>query len=290
MIRLPILTGLVLWSSLLLTGCPADGLKKHSVPSELCDNLADDDGDGRVDCDDSDCLSAANCLEPAEVCANGADDDGDGAVDCFDPDCTAAPECAGGACSLENVFHDGPRGCNSGYTCALNGLMIPVCTPDAEFGSEPFYGACSADLLCPQGSTCLFWSRTAACMPWCTEEHPACPEDVSCVFNLSIGSTMHVCLPLADCDPVAGTGCPDGRGCVLFNMADFRAVCLIPGTLGAGAPCDNFSTCSPGHVCPNYGPSPDTCNRLCDPQHPCASGTCQTYPDSLPEGVGLCVP
>jgi len=290
MIRTLFLSAIALVISLLLGGCPfREEEKKTVVPSEVCDNLVDDDGDGVTDCDDADCLADEGCLTPSEVCLNFEDDDGDGLTDCFDPDCDSVPDCAGGACSLENVFFDDPESCDPGYTCAFNGFMIPVCTADPEFGSAPFYGPCSPDLLCPKGSTCLFWSRTAACMPLCNAEHPSCPEDVACAYNLTIGSSMHLCLPLSDCDPVVGTGCPDGRGCILFALADFHAMCLIPGTVGPGQACDNFATCVPGHVCPNYGPAPDTCNRLCDPQNPCPSGMCQIFPESLPEGLGLCI-
>jgi len=58
---------------------------------ELCDNGADDDGDGLVDCADPECAGTAGCL--VELCDNGADDDGDGLVDCADPDCATAAPC-----------------------------------------------------------------------------------------------------------------------------------------------------------------------------------------------------
>ena len=44
-------------------------------------------------------LSVA-CGEP-EDCSNGTDDDGDGQVDCADTDCASSPNCAGTtACTL----------------------------------------------------------------------------------------------------------------------------------------------------------------------------------------------
>ena len=46
---------------------------------ENCTNGMDDDGDGLIDCEDSDC----DCVE---ICGNDIDDDGDGLVDCEDPD------------------------------------------------------------------------------------------------------------------------------------------------------------------------------------------------------------
>jgi len=70
-------------------------------PREICDNGVDDDGDGKVDCDDPACANSPGCSEgvlyagpPAdEVCDNGVDDNGDGLVDCDDPTCSDFPEC-----------------------------------------------------------------------------------------------------------------------------------------------------------------------------------------------------
>ncbi len=52
---------------------------------------------------DNMCASAAkvcgaNCNPPAEVCDNAADDDGDGSTDCADTDCATAPSCAASVC------------------------------------------------------------------------------------------------------------------------------------------------------------------------------------------------
>ena len=64
------------------------------VPDEICDNGTDDDRDGDVDCDDSDCSELAVCI-PDEICDNGIDDDRDGAADCDDNDCVDDANCAG---------------------------------------------------------------------------------------------------------------------------------------------------------------------------------------------------
>ncbi|MFP6737771.1 MAG: thrombospondin type 3 repeat-containing protein, partial [Planctomycetota bacterium] len=58
---------------------------------EDCENGVDDDLDGLVDCEDSDC-ARHNACQP-EICGNGEDDDGDGLTDCDDSDCEAAEEC-----------------------------------------------------------------------------------------------------------------------------------------------------------------------------------------------------
>lgn len=56
------------------------------VADEVCDNRADDDLDGLVDCDDPAC--AGHCSESGLArCSNGRDDDGDGYLDWADARC-----------------------------------------------------------------------------------------------------------------------------------------------------------------------------------------------------------
>lgn len=66
---------------------------ERCIPRENCSNNRDDDGDGRIDCDDPECSGRPICRQQAdeepdaEICDNGRDDDGDGMVDCNDEDC-----------------------------------------------------------------------------------------------------------------------------------------------------------------------------------------------------------
>jgi uncharacterized repeat protein (TIGR01451 family) len=60
-----------------------------SNPPESCTNGVDDDGDGLVDCQDTDCADLPICA--VEVCGDCTDNDGDGLVDYEDPDCCNAP-------------------------------------------------------------------------------------------------------------------------------------------------------------------------------------------------------
>lgn len=83
---------------------PADltPLVDLSMPPDLappvetnCANGIDDDGDGKIDCADSDCNAKAcgtgcTCAGGAKKetrCNDGVDNDGDGKVDCADSDC-----------------------------------------------------------------------------------------------------------------------------------------------------------------------------------------------------------
>jgi hypothetical protein len=69
--------------------CASDPACQGPTTETNCTNLLDDDGDGAIDCADSDCASDPACQQATETnCSNGLDDDGDGLIDCDDPDCT----------------------------------------------------------------------------------------------------------------------------------------------------------------------------------------------------------
>jgi hypothetical protein len=59
-----------------------------SATDEICDDGADNDGDGDADCDDSDCSDVCD-----EVCDDGVDNDADGDVDCDDSECVDFAPC-----------------------------------------------------------------------------------------------------------------------------------------------------------------------------------------------------
>jgi len=61
--------------------------------SESCASGIDEDGDGKVDCDDEDCATDTACRPAGEDCTNGIDDDGNGRTDCEDDECSMAPTC-----------------------------------------------------------------------------------------------------------------------------------------------------------------------------------------------------
>ena len=65
-----------------------------TAPIENCANGRDDDRDGKIDCDDSDCAGVSFCVAPVELCTNGKDDDRDGLADCKDSDCAGTSWCS----------------------------------------------------------------------------------------------------------------------------------------------------------------------------------------------------
>jgi hypothetical protein len=68
--------------------CGHDPAAECQLVPEQCDDGVDNDGDGLIDCADSDCTSAPNC-QAHEICGNCLDDDGDGMIDYEDRDCCA---------------------------------------------------------------------------------------------------------------------------------------------------------------------------------------------------------
>ncbi len=77
--------------------------------AEICFGGVDEDNDGAVDCDDSDCVGDPICDVPPvddEICDDGIDNDGDGAADCADPDCSGV-----GFCGAEGKFDT----CSDGF-------------------------------------------------------------------------------------------------------------------------------------------------------------------------------
>jgi len=109
--------------------------------AEICDNTADDDCDGQMDCDDNECSNALVCQtgsEP-EICDDGIDNDGDNKVDCADKkDCNGDPACTGGGGDPEvcddGVDNDGDgrvdcddRDCRRDSVCTGGGGSPEVC-------------------------------------------------------------------------------------------------------------------------------------------------------------------
>jgi hypothetical protein len=94
--------------------------------TNCADNL-DNDGDGRIDCQDSDCFDAPACGGTGENnCSDGVDNDDDGFTDCLDSDCDNDPDCQGGGeIDCENSIDDDDDGftdcedmdCNNDPAC-----------------------------------------------------------------------------------------------------------------------------------------------------------------------------
>lgn len=84
-----------------------------------CSDGIDDDQDGLIDCDDSDCLSA--CVETD--CTDGLDGDGDGLLDCEDSDCI--DECSEICDDGEDNDQDGLADCSDDECYGIAGCTGP---------------------------------------------------------------------------------------------------------------------------------------------------------------------
>ena len=63
------------------------------VVETKCGNKLDDDGDTKIDCDDTDCAKSEECLAGEQTCADKVDNDADGKTDCADTDCAVDIAC-----------------------------------------------------------------------------------------------------------------------------------------------------------------------------------------------------
>lgn len=92
---------------------------------ENCHNGVDDDGDGIIDCNDSDCQ--AECASAEGSCSDGLDGDHDGLIDCLDPDCSS--QCGHETSCINGIDddHDGLIDCADSDCASLCGVHETNC-------------------------------------------------------------------------------------------------------------------------------------------------------------------
>ena len=101
-----------------------DGLP--AAAAEDCFNKADDNGDGRMDCEDPHCYFEHSCIP--EDCFNKVDDNGNDLIDCADPQCGNVIEC-----------HENVEICNDKVDNNHDGLIDcadPTCAGDVVCQKE----------------------------------------------------------------------------------------------------------------------------------------------------------
>ena len=253
--------------------CPGIG---SSGTETVCWDDEDDDGDGAVRCDDSDCAGQA-CSELAHVCSggeclcptpgpeaecgNGLNDDcePDG-IDCADTDCE------GQACGTH------------GRTCMAGECVCP--------GGEDFETSCGdgVDNDCDGAADCMDPDD-------CPDEGPCGPHGLVCRADACVcetGMTSESCTNGVDDDCDGGADCADpdecgdGTACGPNGLvcSGSSCVCGQPGVQTCGAltgdeDCDGLGGCDDpdcagdgcwfnGEVCGGYGgrtPNMCTCGR-----------------------------
>ena len=160
----------------------------------------------------------------------------------------------GAACVRQDNAVPGLDDCDPGLYCTSNG------TPSAD--DRRCRQLCSADLPCDGGQACA---------------------------NASAVPPTGFCLDTCDLfDPAT---CEDGGACILMatlelDPATFQLrrgpFCHRTGTLALGDPCQYSNDCAAGLTCLS-----SVCEQLCDTAHPCAVGTCATFPTPLVTGLDL---
>lgn len=176
-----------------------EGARVCNPVAEDCDDGADNDGDGDSDCDDSDCKDAENCKPVAvEVCNDKSDNDGDGKTDCDDTDCAAAANCVPETNCNDKVDNDedGDVDCDD-TDCAAAEACKPVAVEDCDDGKDNDNDGkidCS-DLQCANDAAC---KNGAAC--------PAASQALECGKEI----TQDLALPAGTSDVINSYGvCSD---------------------------------------------------------------------------------
>jgi hypothetical protein len=225
--------------------------------AEVCDNMADDDGDGQIDCLDPDCAAFPDCsacmpTAPVEtgLCVGGRDEDCDGQIDCLDPDCRLDPSCGGcvptGPENNAAACTDGrDNDCNRLLDCADPGCRgVPGCAC-VPTGPENNIAACGdgRDNDCDGSIDC--GDAECAMAPMCVMCVPTGPEN-----------TAAACTDGRDNDCDRTTDCAD-------TQCATQLVCCRP----TGAE-NTAAACSDGR------------DNDCDGRNDCADSDCS--------GVGMC--
>ncbi len=125
------------------------------TPETACADGLDNDGDGAIDCADSDCAAAPACQAPTSetACADGLDNDGDGAIDCADSDCAGTPACTATWTTLQSSDFE------AGWGGFVDGGADAARYRSTTFAASGRY---SVQLRSNAGAASSFWSANLA--------------------------------------------------------------------------------------------------------------------------------
>ncbi len=224
--------------------------------SSQCSDGVDNDGDGKVDCEDSDCEGVPACeevgcgIDPVlcpnpectytsggqcyidvqcsalcgtEYCVDGIDNDRDGKVDCEDSDCSE------------------DEACQEISSCV--GEVVDSCEVEGEYCDQILQMIGSGvNVYSTQGYQCVI-SYTGGCVNGnqCTVEQP------SCVFNANVCPDCDICGGTASVCGIFGNSeeCNTQTGCTwqeeVQESCEGVATCS---KISDQELCNYFSTCS----------------------------------------------
>ena len=186
------------------------------VDETICDDGADDGGDGFVDCEDPDCVADPACtgITPPDelVCDDGVDDGGDGYADCEDSDCVGDPACYG----FDPAANDCANGIDSDFD-GLHGCLDADCASDSACDtSQGDY-----DLGTAVGSSLATGSTLGQGNEWSQTCAASNAEDVAYLWTAptsgtytftTVGSTYDTALGVWLANGLSSTACDDDGG------------------------------------------------------------------------------
>ncbi|MCE9572601.1 MAG: DUF4215 domain-containing protein [Deltaproteobacteria bacterium] len=221
------------------------------IQPEECRNFNDDDGDGAVDCADSDCADAPGCLECAFNCDPDPDDCIGGECDRFSGRCNTFPR-FGQACDRDNNPATADI-CDQNAQCVVN---TAVC------GN----GVVELNEQCDDGNVVDGDGCTATCqvVGICGNGIPEFPEECD-DGNLIAGDGCDSTCRVERCGPIT---CDDGNPCTVDVCTDPVAGICSTTPLADGTTCDRDGspatpeTCQAGQC---VAPPPDAALLVLDP-------------------------
>ena len=253
------------------SGNPAGGSESDGLD---CQDGTDNDGDGFVDCDDTDCLIHTWCAATQEneafECSDGVDNDDDGLVDCDDP-----------SCGLNDFCQDCP-GCRVGPTCFTHLMVNPandcqIC--DAASATDAWTADdgkdCDDGLFCNGVDTCDNGACTHSGDP-CTSAAEICTEELGCACP--------GCVILGACQ-LDGAANPDNDCQVCDEVANDSAwTDTDGGVCDDGVFCNGTDTCASG-ACTAHAGDPcsglETCDESIRPESVICEGALARQMDLL---------
>jgi len=276
------------------------GLACGNAKEQNCGNVKDDDGDGKTDCADFDCLGNLTCVKaPHETnCANLVDEDGDGKTDCVDSDCAGLPMCAACPHSVCEVAAPMPAGCDACVTL--------VCAQDPSCCTGMWSAACVG-------------AATAMCKKSCDEKGPLCADLLDNDADGKTDCTDDGCKASKPCAPLNETVCTDKIDEDIDGLTDCAdldcegaSACPAPAketnctdkidadkdgkTDCADSDCANTPICPPG-ACPHDPcvagiPLPPNCDpcvgQVCFAKPECCSPTGAWSPSCVAQLKAVC--
>lgn len=98
-------------------------------------------------------ITGTGCGSPVEDCTNGIDDDGDGDIDCADSDCAAHASCTGASGCMSGTLGVTGAGCGCLAGCDLTSFGGPNCSPSVGGNCTAGTQNMQVDIAVPDGCT-----------------------------------------------------------------------------------------------------------------------------------------